>query len=116
MLGASLGVFIVGCAHLEPQKKCLSVRENPDPIKQRGFIVMYKEGVDPVATTARYAKKYSFTPRFVLTLAIHGFAADLTPKVLAGISCEPEVLLIEPDTFQDALAQDPVQRSSIHDQ
>ena len=62
---------------------------------------MYKEGVDPVVTTARYAKKYSFTPRFVWTLAIRGFAADFTPKVLSGIRCEPEVLLIEPDTPQD---------------
>jgi hypothetical protein len=81
------------------------VRENPDPIKQRGFIVMYKEGVDPVATTARYAKKYSFTPRFVWTLAIRGFAADFTPSVLAGIRCEPEVLLISPDTPQNVLTQ-----------
>jgi hypothetical protein len=94
-------MFVSGCAHLAAQNKCLSVRENPDPVKQRGFIVMYKTGVEPVSTTASFAKKYSFTPRIVYTRAIRGFAADFTPSVLAGIRCEPEVLLIEPDTPQD---------------
>lgn len=79
------------------------------------FIVMYKEGVDPVSTTARYAKKYSFTPRFVYTRAIRGFAADFTPKALAGIRCEPEVLLIEPDAPQDVLVQTSVHRLYVND-
>jgi hypothetical protein len=124
VLGASIGLLASGCAdpsvassrRLEPQNKCLSVRENPDPVKQRGFIVMYKEGIDPVATTTSYAKKYSFTPRIVYTRAIRGFAADFTPKVLAGIRCEPEVLLIEPDTPQDikdVLTQRSVSRPSL---
>jgi hypothetical protein len=91
------------------------VAENPDPIKQRGFIVTYRPAVDPVTTTARYAKKYSFTPRSVYTLAIRGFAADFSPSVLAGVRCEPEVLHISPDTPQNAIVLGAAYRTRLTD-
>jgi hypothetical protein len=97
-------IAIAGCAHVAARENCVSVFESADPTK-RGFIVEYKDGIDPVSTTARFANKYSFTPRFVWTLALNGFAADLTPKVLAGIRCEPEVRRIQPDTATNVLAR-----------
>lgn len=88
------GVAIAsGCVHVGPGSPCIPIRETG----QSGFIVTYKEGVDPVATTERYAKKYSFRPRYVYTQALKGFAADLSRRALNGVSCEPEVLRIEPD-------------------
>jgi hypothetical protein len=103
-LFATFVILALACAPLGARKDCVSVFESADP-KKRGFIVEYKTGIDPVSTTARFAKKYSFTPRFVWTLALNGFAADLSPKVLAGIRCEPEVRRIEPDTAQNVLAR-----------
>ena len=100
-----LTIAVLGCTHFGARKDCVSVFESADPAK-RGFIVEYEQGIDPVSTTARYAKKYSFAPRFVWTLAINGFAADLPPKALAGIRCEPEVRRIQPDTATNALARE----------
>jgi hypothetical protein len=102
----ALAITSLGCAHVGAQKNCVSVFESADPAK-RGFIVEYKQEIDPVSTTARYARKYSFTPRSVWTLALNGFAADLSPKVLAGIRCEPEVRRIQPDTATNVLAELP---------
>jgi len=91
---ALAGVAIAsGCLHVGPGSPCIPVRETGG----RGFIVTYKEGIDAVATTERYAKKYSFRPRSVYTQALSGFAADLSQRALNGISCESEVLRIEPD-------------------
>lgn len=42
----------------------------------RGFIVMYREGTDPVADTARLSARYGFTPRFVYRHVFPGFAGD----------------------------------------
>lgn len=100
-----LAIGGIGCAHFRRQQECVPVRENPDPVRQRGFIVLYRQGVDPFATTARYSKKYSFTPTHVYERAIRGFAADFSPTVLAKIRCEPEILRIEPDTPQNVLTQ-----------
>lgn len=115
-LTASVSVLAItafGCAHFGARKNCVSVFESADPVK-RGFIVEYKPGIDPVPTTARFAKKYSFTPRFVWTLAINGFAADLSPKVLAGIRCEPEVRRIQPDTAVNVLVQYSLQKRRVN--
>jgi len=93
-IAALAGVAIAsGCVHVGPSSPCIPIRETG----QNGFIVTYKEAVDPVATTERYAKKYSFHPRYVYTQALRGFAADLSRRALNGVSCEPEVLRIEPD-------------------
>jgi hypothetical protein len=73
------------------------VHENPDSANQYAFIVVYKDGIDPVATTAKFARRYSFRPRYVYKDALLGFAADLSSSALAGIRCEPEVRFIDPD-------------------
>ena len=117
-LTVSVGVLVIvtaGCAHLAARQICVSVFESADPTK-RGFIVEYKTGIDPVVTTARFARKYSFTPRFVWTRALNGFAADLPRKALAGIRCEPEVRRIEPDTAMNVLARQSVHARSVKNQ
>ena len=60
-----------------------------------GVIVVYREGVDVVIETNRLASKYAFTPAYVYTAALHGFAATLTPEAVAGVRCEPSVASVE---------------------
>ena len=61
------------------------------------FIIQYRDGIDPVAETNRLAARYGFTAKFVYTAAFRGFAAALTPDVVANLQCEPSVALIEHD-------------------
>lgn len=61
-----------------------------------GFIVDYRSGVDPIATTQELEVKYSFSARHVYT-ALPGFAAELSPTALAGVRCEPTVAAITRD-------------------
>jgi hypothetical protein len=62
-----------------------------------GYIVLFRDQVDPVAETQRLATRYSFTPRYVYTAALKGFAADLQPPVAAALQCEPSVASLEYD-------------------
>lgn len=61
----------------------------------RGFIVVYTDGVDPVVETSRLAAKYDFTPAYVHTAALHGFAATLSPDALAALRCERCVAYVQ---------------------
>jgi hypothetical protein len=89
--------LVLACAgRPQPGAECVAVNNADSP--NRSFIVVYKTGVDPVATTARLAKKHSFTPRTIYTRAVNGFVADFSPQALAGIRCEPEVKFINHDT------------------
>ena len=56
-----------------------------------GYIVDLKDGVDAAAETARLGTKYGFVPTYVYTAVLGGFAADLTPTVVAGLRCERTV-------------------------
>ena len=60
-----------------------------------GFIVQYRDGVDAIAETSRLASKYGFTPSYVYTAALHGFAALLTADVVATLRCEASVANVE---------------------
>ena len=60
-----------------------------------GFIVQYRNGVDAVAETKILAAKYQFTPSSVWTSALQGFAAEMSPRAVAGVRCEPSVLEVE---------------------
>jgi hypothetical protein len=62
-----------------------------------GYIVQYRDGVDPVAETSALAAKYQFTPTSVYTVALHGFAALLSAEAVAGVRCERTVLEVEHD-------------------
>jgi hypothetical protein len=61
-----------------------------------GFIVRYHSGVDPVATTARLEKKYTFSASHVYT-ALPGFSAQLSTAALSGIRRESAVSSITHD-------------------
>ena len=62
-----------------------------------GFIVQYHGGVDAVAETKILAAKYNFTPTFVWTSALQGFAAQMSTQAVAGVRCEASVLEVEHD-------------------
>ena len=81
-----------GTSTLDP---CVQVGGNFDPAAP-AFIVRYKSGVDPVATTARLATKYGFSPIHVYT-ALPGFAAQLNKAAVSGVRCEPVVAAVVHD-------------------
>lgn len=62
-----------------------------------GFIVLFERGVDAAQETPRLASLYGFTPRFIYTHALQGFSAELTPRALAALRCEPSVHYAEFD-------------------
>ncbi|HEY0023930.1 MAG TPA: protease inhibitor I9 family protein [Longimicrobium sp.] len=73
------------------------VLSQPDPSLANLYIVVYREGTDSRATTARLAQTHGFTPRFVYEHALLGFSAELSADALAGVRCEPEVKYVEGD-------------------
>lgn len=82
--------FVVEPACSNPAPLSLAV-SSPAP----GWIVQYKDGVESDTETPRLIAKYGFTPQFVYSAALEGFASELTPQQLAGIRCEPTVLRVE---------------------
>jgi hypothetical protein len=65
----------------------LDFTEHPAP----GWIVVYDAGHDPERLTAELAARHGFTPQYVYTAALSGFAAELSPAQVAAIRCEPAV-------------------------
>jgi len=78
-----------------PLNGCIDVKGSFNPAAP-GFIVTYRNGVDPVATTAALETKYAFTAEHVYT-ALAGFAARLSITALAGVRCESVVASISYD-------------------
>jgi hypothetical protein len=62
-----------------------------------GFIVRFQDSVNAAAEAARLGALYGFTPTFVYTAAIRGFAADLSFATVAVLRCEPKVMHISYD-------------------
>jgi hypothetical protein len=60
-----------------------------------GWIVQFKPGVESDTETPRLVAKHGFTPQFVYSAALEGFASELTQQQLAALRCEPTILLIE---------------------
>lgn len=67
------------------------------------YIVVFHEGVAPRAETERLSQVYGFVPRSVYERALLGFAATLTPEVVARLRCEPTVKYIDHDRPQFVL-------------
>jgi hypothetical protein len=55
-----------------------------------GYIVDFKEGIDPDAETNRLAELYGFTPTHIYQYSA-GFAADLAPTILEPMRCETSI-------------------------
>lgn len=92
----SAAVLVSSCQRTTgPGAGCVAVLGQFDPAAP-GFIVEYKAGTDPVATTAELGAKYSFVARFVYT-APPGFGGQLSPAAVEGVRCEPAVKIIEHD-------------------
>lgn len=76
---------------------------NPAPLygelhpETPGYIVVYRQGTDVAAETARLAARYGFVAQFVFQSAILGFSAQLTPETVSALRCEPSVQWIEFD-------------------
>jgi hypothetical protein len=96
---AVCAIAAIGCRGItdknEPFKTCIEVKGKLDPAAP-GFIVTYKTGVDPVATTKQLETKYGFAATHVYT-ALGGFSAKLTNSAVVGVSCEPSVASMEHD-------------------
>lgn len=69
----------------------------PDPRTAGKYIVVFRDGTDAAATTARLAQKHGFQPRHVYQHALQGFSAPLTDTQLAGVRCEAEVKYVSHD-------------------
>lgn len=96
----ALGITTLACVGCErstaPFSGCVEIRGAFDPAAP-GFIVSYKSGADPVATTAQLETKYGFAATHVYT-ALPGFAAQLSASALAGVRCEPVVATLSHDS------------------
>jgi len=99
---AVCAAVVDGCGAAEqlttgPLPTCLTVKGNFDP-RAPGFIISYKPGVDPIATTKQMENKYGFKATHVYT-ALAGFSAELSSAAVIGVSCEPSVDSIEHDAI-----------------
>jgi len=93
----AIGVLVSSCRSATETAGCLAVQGQFDP-RAPAFIIEYKAGTDPVATTAILSAKYSFTAKQLYT-APPGFAAELSTAALKGLQCEPSIVLIEHDAI-----------------
>lgn len=68
------------------------------------YVVVYNDTVSDVgAATAGLKERLEFTPTFLYSSAIKGFAARLTSDQLSALRASPEVAFVEPDiTFTAA--------------
>jgi hypothetical protein len=110
MLGLLLALFLsVGCDNdsspASPNEPIQPACANPVPLSGKydprapGYIVVYHADVNAAQETTRLAALYAFTPRSVWTSALQGFAADLTPEVVAAVRCEATVDYVEYDAL-----------------
>ena len=60
----------------------------PPGIVRPGWIITYKTGTDTKTVTPALAAKYGFKPTFTIGIFV---AANLTPQMIAGLRCEPQV-------------------------
>lgn len=93
----AIGVLVSSCRNATETGGCLAVQGQFDP-RAPAFIIEYKAGTDPVATTAMLSAKYSFAAKQLYT-APPGFAAELSTAALNGLRCESSVKLIEHDAI-----------------
>lgn len=62
-----------------------------------GIIVEFQPGTAVEAEVARLSEAYAFTPRFVYTSALLGFAAEVPAATIAALRCERSVRVVEWD-------------------
>ena len=93
----AIGVLVSSCGSATDTAGCLAVQGQFDP-RAPAFIIEYKTGTDPIATTAMLSAKYSFAAKQLYT-APPGFAAELSTAAVNGLRCEASVKLIEHDAI-----------------
>ena len=105
-LGSGAPVFVTGVgddSELEDQE-LVPPCEAPAPLSNQvdpapGYIVMLELGLPIIPEVDRLTAKYYFRPIHVYRSPPGGFAAYLTPEVVAALRCEPTVKFIEENAY-----------------
>ena len=90
---------LVACTSSPPEPSCA----DPAPLtgtfdpQAPDYIVLFHDGVDPAAETARLEAAYEFTARHVYTVVLDGFSAMLDDDVRDLLRCEPTVKSVSHD-------------------
>jgi len=63
------------------------------------YFVVFHDGVDSAAETARLEQAYGFTASRVLTGALNGFTANLNDDLRDSLRCEPTVQYVSHDAL-----------------
>ena len=74
---------------------------SPDARLPDRYIVVFDEGTNATAVTARLERDHGFTAKYIYTSALQGFAGDMPRETMQAVRCEPEVRFVE----HDAVAQ-----------
>ncbi|HEU0013207.1 MAG TPA: protease inhibitor I9 family protein [Longimicrobium sp.] len=93
LLPPGLDRDVLPCAEPAP------LTNQPQPGLEDSFLIVYREGVDPVAVTAALEAKYGFEATYVYQYVWPGFAARLPRATLNGLRCEPEVSRVSHDAW-----------------
>lgn len=73
----------------------------------RQYIVVLKDGANPLAVAAKDAKRYGADVSLVYKHALKGYAAKLSASALAAVRAESDVLFVEKDHELSAAAAPP---------
>ncbi len=63
----------------------------------RGYIVVFRDGVDPAAAAEQQARLHGLSPDFVYTRALSGYAAQIPAATLPLIKADPRVAFVSED-------------------
>ena len=105
VLVVALAWSLVACASSPSGPSCA----DPAPLTGKfdprapDYIVLFHDGVDSVAETARLEQAYGFTASRVFTTDLDGFTANLNDDIRDSLRCEPTVQFVEHDGLVDVL-------------
>jgi hypothetical protein len=84
----AIGVLVSSCRSATETAGCLAVQGQFDP-RAPAFIIEYKTGTDPVATTAMLSAKYSFTAKQLYTAPLD-LRRSFLPRPSRGSNASPQ--------------------------
>ena len=91
---------------VSPQDRDRGPRQQPDAADPAGrWIVIYRQGTDPVEATGRRADRLSFSADRIYRHASRGFTARLNAGQVAALRADPAVAAVVPDERIELAAQ-----------